>query len=145
MMKTELQALCEKFDGEMATMRSELTENMQTWATQAAEALVDQRRQLDSTIKDLDTRLSTEAAKDRDDEAQALVDVCDKQKAVDDAQDDKSQRAQAELYVKMGLLDEKLSTTIAKLEAETKEVHSLHVAEYSDFLGKTEKHLEVLD
>jgi len=43
------------------------------------------------------------------------------------------------------LLDEKLSTTIAKLEAETKEVHSLHVGEYSNFLGKTEKHLEVLD
>lgn len=145
MMKNELQALCTKFDDEISNLRSELTHNMENWAMEAAEEVAKQRREIDAKCQDLFNKIESHDNKIRDDIRNDTETALDEQNKRDALQDEKNQRAQGEIYVKLGLLDEQLKAMILKLEEETKEVHSLHVAEYSDFLGRTEKHLDVLD
>lgn len=145
MMKTELEALCNKFDEELTAVRNDLTEDMQKWAKEAAEALVEQRAQLDNTIQVLDKKVETEDTRDREEARKGLEESIEKQLAVNEKIDERAQRAQSEIYVKIGLLDEKITDMIRKLDIETKEVHSAHVNEYCEFLTKTERHLDVLD
>lgn len=145
MMKNELQALCTKFDDELSQLRTELTNNMEKWAQEAAEEIAKQRRELDIKDQELFTKVESHDSKHREDASKALADAVTTQNKVDEVQDEKSQRSQGEIYVKIGLLDEKLVEAMKKLDEETKEVHALHVADYTDFLGRTERHLDVLD
>jgi len=145
LMSSELQALCSKFDDELTTTRNQLTENLESWASEAAQEIAKQRQEIDAKCEELDKKIEDDDAKNREHAAKALEKAIEKQTEVDEAQDDKNQRAQGEIYVKMGLLDEKLQASIDKLDKETKEVHELHLEDYTNFLGKTVKHLDTLD
>lgn len=144
-MKTELQELCTKFDEELTNLRNMLSANIETMGRECAEEIVKQRSELDNALQELGKKVEADDTKDREAEAKALEEVVLTQQQRDQSQDEKSERAQGEIYVKIGLLDEQLKESLRKLEEETKEVHSLHVDEYSGFLSRTEQHLDTLD
>jgi len=118
---------------------------MEGWAREAAEEVAKQRKEIDVKCDDLFAKIEAHDNKHRADATQALSEVVTAQSEVDNLQDEKSQRAQGEIYVKIGIIEEKLNTAMETLDRETKEVHALHVAEYSDFLGSTNQHFAILD
>jgi hypothetical protein len=144
-MKTELQALCVKFDEEIANSRSELSERMETWGKEAAEALVKQKEDMDASCKDLRAAIESADNKNREDGKKALDDTIAAQKEAETLYDERNQRAQGEIYVKIGLLDEKLQKAVDDLAAETRETHSSHVNNVGDFQSRTTQQLAILD
>lgn len=144
LMRSELQALCSKFDGEIVNLRSELQEYTDTWAKQAAEAHAQLQNHHTAKSYELENLIKVTDSQHRDDASTKMADMIAKQKQIDITQDEKSERAQGELYVKIGLMEEKLQKALEDLAKETKEVHDLHVADYSEFLGRTTRHLSLL-
>jgi hypothetical protein len=144
-MKTELQELCNKFDEELSSLKNQLAADIEKMGTECAEELVKQRSELNAELEAMFKKVEDDDTRDREAEAQAFSDFKETQSSRDETQDQKSERAQGEIYVKIGLLDEKLTEAMRKLDEETKEVHSLHVAEYAAFEAKTERHFDVVD
>lgn len=142
---TELMTLSNKFDDVMTEMKTELSGNMEKWAVEAAEEIAKQRREIDVKLQELHTKIEHHDSTARDDHAKAIEVVVADQTDKNRVEIEKNQRAQGEIYVKIGLLEEALKKSLETVEFEAKEAHSLHVGDYSKFLSRTEQHLSVLD
>lgn len=145
LMKTELQSLTVKFDDIVSDLKSELLKNMETWAREAAQALVDQRQELDKTIEEVKTEAKADNKSDREAAEKALSDVVEAQEEKDNKQDERANRAYGEIYVKITQLSEKLTAEMNDKHEKVCDTHNNHKAEYEIFVSDTDKHLTTLD
>lgn len=141
----DLMNLTNKFDDVMKDMKAELKTEMLNWATQAAEEVKKQRNEIDAKCDVLLKKMENDDTRVKNDSLQALKDALDEQNKKDVDQDAKFQRACGEIYVKIGIIEEKLQASVEKLDAESKEMHHTHVGDYSAFLNRTEQHFVELD
>lgn len=141
----ELLNLSNKFDDVMADMKAEINGGMDRMKEEIAEEVAKQRREVDAELLRLQQSLDGNISSLKEENSKTMNEVLEKQAEKDLKQDEKNQRAHGEIYVKIGVLDENLTAALKKVDDESKEVHNLHVENYTNFLNNTEKHLESLD
>lgn len=84
----ELSALASQFDEELTNVKNELTQNLQDWGREAAEALVNQRKELDETIEKLRIATAEDRARIREETRMEFEQRFSDQRASDFAQDE---------------------------------------------------------
>lgn len=115
MLSEEMTSLCMRFDEELAAVKVELSGNMAQWATEAAESLVAQRAEIDASLALLQQQLQTNA----EEALVKFVHVSEHERVVTehskrgDKETERINIQHAEIYVKMGLIQEALEDAIA--------------------------------
>lgn len=120
----EMSALCTRFDMELADVKDTFARNLEKWANEAAEALVQQRRELDTAMDVLQDNLEAHMQDSmvRFTHATEFERVMAEQKRTDDKQDERNNIQHAEIYVDIGLGKEALERAITKADCDTTRV-----------------------
>eukprot|EP00747_Dinoflagellata_sp_TGD_P210971 gnl/TRDRNA2_/TRDRNA2_84188_c0_seq1.p1 gnl/TRDRNA2_/TRDRNA2_84188_c0~~gnl/TRDRNA2_/TRDRNA2_84188_c0_seq1.p1 ORF type:complete len:805 (-),score=196.69 gnl/TRDRNA2_/TRDRNA2_84188_c0_seq1:184-2493(-) len=145
MVADELAILCGKFDEELQALNQDLVSKMEAQAVKDEQALNKQRFELDSAIeaarkealdRDTENRATTTAEMDRRFAEQA---------AKDKNQDDKSQRAQGEIYLRIEAIEKALKEEEERTKKMVDELHGSAHGALGEFSSETDRHLAELD
>jgi len=112
----EMGAVCEKFDQELGGLREDFNGGMLQWAKDAADSLVEQRREIDAVTEDLQKQVDAAADHIRTVGATKVeleAAVADQRRA-DEKEQDRVNLQHAEIYVQLGMLKDDLREAVAK-------------------------------
>jgi len=124
MLELEMGALCQKFDQELGDVREEAGSNLEHWAKEAADALVDQRQQLDASTAKLQQRLEENLREAMEANAREHERIVSDQNKVGQKKDERDNVRIAEVYVQIGLLKEALQESTEKAYSNSTQVAS---------------------
>lgn len=120
LLKEEMSSLCTRFDDEIGRVKEESDQNLHRWAAEAAEALVQQRREIDSGMdkhqRDLQTHMQDSL--DRFTHATEFERVMSDQRKTHEKLDERNNIQHAEIYVDIGLTKESLEEARTKAHSD---------------------------
>lgn len=102
----ELSALAAQFDEELQGLKAELTNNLENWGRETAEAMVDQRRQLDESIENLRTECMDDRTRIREETKLGFEQSEQRQHERDEAQDSVREEERREIYNQFDKVDD---------------------------------------
>lgn len=141
----ELAALCEQIDQQMQQQRQELEDQAQKWAREAAEEIVRQRQEVDLSI--LKVREEAEARREET-YHKTLQDLEKRAKEIHNtSQDsvDRARRAEAEVYLKLGTLQDDLQGLEKSAREHAEQVQRGAAAQLQEFREVAEGKMDHLD
>jgi len=141
----ELSALCEQFDKQMELQREELEMQAAKWAREAAEEIVKQRREVEGSIE----AARKEAQARTEESYQQTVREGEQRNqefrtALEEAAD-RSRRAEGEVYLKLGQLEDELHELQASAQAHTEQVQQGALGQVLQLRQDAETRLAHLD
>lgn len=141
----ELMALTTQFDKELSSVRAELMAGSEQWAREAAEALVAQRRELDAAIEKVRKEAAAKLEEVKGAAEKRSEAIVVKQSKVDELQNERNERAQGEIWLKLDRLDDLLKEARAAAKEHTEDVDIATKAAISDLRTDAEKRFADLD
>lgn len=141
----QIMVLSQEFDKEMARSCNELAESQEKFARDAAEALVGQVRELKAEIQELREEAKTRDQDDRGKLEADLKKMLAEQKKIDEAQNDKHDRSETEIYLKLERLSDLLKEAKEGASDHTQNVEEKATAAMTEFREKSEKRFGNLD
>mmetsp|Transcript_46485 Transcript_46485/g.116903 ORF Transcript_46485/g.116903 Transcript_46485/m.116903 type:complete len:750 (-) Transcript_46485:172-2421(-) len=145
MFAEELTALTQEFDSQLASVKQELMEGAENWARQAAEALVQQRRELDGVIDELRQQMAKKGTDERKTTDDQFTRVIAAQKKSDEAQNERNERAQSEIWLKLERLDELIKENKDFAKEHTDDVDGRATTAIKELRSDAERRLDDLD
>lgn len=106
---------------ELAAVKEELVALIDQTATKAAEALKRERKALDKILDEMRKLVQENADQGKASASAELTAYIESQRALDHEQDERAQRAQSEIYLRLDRLDAALEEAAEKAETETKD------------------------
>lgn len=137
--------LAATFQEELNNKRDELLDAIAQCAKNADEALMEQRRQIDQAISDARKKAKARAEEVARNAAEELQKAKDQQKAADDAQDERNNRAQSDLHLMLERLTEVVQENKEFAESETTRVEDQANLDISTLRADSEARLDLLD
>jgi hypothetical protein len=141
----ELSALAAQFDEEIKGLKTELTENINDMGRGAAEALVEQRRQIDECIEKLRLETMQDRALIREEVQQRFTEVLAEQRKRDQEQDDTREKLRREVYVDFDKVDDLIRQKEKKAHEHTTQIAADAEANRASLAEKNFRHLTQLD
>jgi len=141
----EIQSLCDKFAEELQGVRDDIENQLEMVSDQITETIETQRKEVDDSIEALRKEASTRDATNFEQLNGRFAQVLADQLNTDTLQDEKSTRAQNEIYVKIGKLQDMLNEFKAGAASDSGKVAleaAKQLQEYGEGADRRLDHLE---
>jgi len=145
MVGEELGELAQGIDDQMGKMREELMADAEKWAREAAEALVNQRKELDGMFEKLRLEFAKKSEEDKIVSAEARNKLVEEQNGARTEMQERNERSQTELWLKLERLDDLIKECREGASGEAKSLDAKTASSLKDFRTKAESRLDALD
>lgn len=141
----ELTRLAEQFEARLSEVRAELLANDEKKADMAAAALAEQRKQVDASVEAARREASELVAAAKETAKKDLGQAVEEQRKVDEKQDERAQRSETEIYLKLERISETLQENKDSADAEASRISTSAKHELEEFRESAEERIALLD
>mmetsp|Transcript_9137 Transcript_9137/g.27012 ORF Transcript_9137/g.27012 Transcript_9137/m.27012 type:complete len:746 (-) Transcript_9137:126-2363(-) len=141
----ELAALCEQFDRQLTAVKADLGLQAEKWAREAAEEIVKQRKEVDANVDSVRKEAKSNTDQSSDSMGKELQRLVTEMHKVIESKEERSKRAEGEIYLKLDRLADELQELQASAKDHTEQVERNSLAELTGLREEAESRLATLD